>query len=197
MLAAKALVATPERVPFRLLRGNALSDEKPTRLKSFESIYQEYSGLVYHLAFRLTGRAADAEDLLQETFIRVYRFLPQYRGGSFKAWLNKIVVNLYLTRCRSRAVKSQVSLEEAQTNEALWRTAQEAITDSKWDPAQVLDQVSLDDRVQLALDSLPEEYRVALVLREIQDLTYEEIAELLDVPLGTVRSRLARARTQL
>jgi RNA polymerase sigma-70 factor (ECF subfamily) len=200
MLAAKTLEAVErpriQAVPGQ--RGNNLSEEKPaSRLKSFESVYQEYYGLVYHLAYRMTGNASDAEDLMQETFIRVYRFLDQYRGGSFKAWLNRIVVNLYLTRCRSKALKGQVSLEEAETNEALWSAAQEAITDTSWDPASEVERISLDDRMQLALDSLPAEYRVVLILRELEDLSYEEISEMLEVPLGTVRSRLARARMQL
>jgi RNA polymerase sigma-70 factor (ECF subfamily) len=166
----------------------------PFTLQDFESIYQQHADFVYNLAFRLCGNAMEADDLLQETFIRVYRYLSGYAGGSLKGWLRRIVVNLFLTRCKSK--KLHLSLD-ADEDEGRTRRVDEALLDSSGDPAECLDQVSLDDRLQASLDAIPEEFRVALILRELDDLTYDQIASVLGVPIGTVRSRLSRARSLL
>lgn len=164
--------------------------------EEFEKIFRSHADFVYHLACRLTRSVGEADDLLQETFVRVYRFLPRFRGGSLKSWLYRIVVNLFLTRSQARSSWAQVSLE--QDEEGRYQDGVEAaISDRTWDPAERLEQVSLDERLETALGKLPKEFRAALVLREIQDLTYEEIAQILDAPIGTVRSRLARARALL
>lgn len=161
----------------------------------FEDVYRDYADYVYNLAFRLTGRASDADDLMQDSFLRVYRYLAGYAGGSLKAWLRRIVLNVFLTKCRS-ANQAHVSLEVAE-GEPHAHQVDLALTDISGDPAWCLEQVSLDDRLQLSLNAIPAEFRVTLVLRELEDLTYEQIAAQLGVPIGTVRSRLARARALL
>jgi len=153
---------------------------KPAR--TFEDLYREHGAYVRGLALRLTGHSSDADDLLQETFIRAWRHLDGFAGGSMRSWLRRILVNRFLTRVQAQ--RPQVSFEEDAP----------VMRDVRDDPAERIEHASLDDRVQLALDGLPEEFRTALVLREIEDLTYDQIASLLSVPIGTVRSRLARAR---
>ena len=165
-------------------------------LQEFEAIYREHSSFVFNLAYRLTGSRGEADDLLQETFLRVYRYLGGYAGGSFKGWLRRIAVNLFLTRCRNAQRDMHLSLD-AGTDEYRPKRLDDALVDRSEDPGYRIEQVSLDDRLQGSLDAIPEEYRVALILREIDDLSYDQIAAVLGVPIGTVRSRLARARAML
>lgn len=162
----------------------------------FETVYRDHADYVYNLAFRLSGAPGDADDLLQETFIRVYRYLTGYAGGSVRGWLRRIVVNLFLTNCKIRSRQLHVSLDQTE-DEGRMRRVDEALLDHSGDPGWRVEQVSLDDRVQASLDALPGEYRAALVLRELEDLRYDEIAAMLGVPIGTVRSRIARARAAL
>lgn len=162
----------------------------------FEAIYREYADYVYNLAFRLSGSAGEADDLLQETFLRVYRYLSGYAGGSLRAWLRRIVVNLFLTKCKAQSKHMHLSLDQSD-EDGRQRRVDEALLDRSGDPAWRMEQVSLDDRVQSSLDALPSDFRIALMLRELDDLTYEQIAAVLGVPIGTVRSRLARARAML
>lgn len=162
----------------------------------FEAVYREHSDYVFNLAFRLSGSHGEADDLLQEAFIRVYRYLSGYAGGSLRAWLRRIVVNLFLTRVKAQSRQMHVSLEQSD-EDGRQRRIDEALLDHTGDPGWHVEQVSLDDRVQSSLDSIPAEYRLALVLRELDDLSYDQIATVLGVPIGTVRSRLARARAML
>lgn len=165
-------------------------------LRQFEAIYREHSGFVFNLAYRMTGKRGEADDLLQETFLRVYRYLGGYAGGSFKGWLRRIVVNLFLTRCRTAQRNLHLSLD-MDADEGRPRRLDDALVDRSDDPGYKIEQGSLDDRLQGSLDAIPEEYRVALILREIDDLSYDQIAGVLGIPIGTVRSRLARARALL
>lgn len=162
----------------------------------FETIYREHSDYVYDLAYRLSGSACEADDLLQETFMRVHRYLSGYAGGSQRAWLRRIVVNLFLTRCKTLSRQMHLSLDQSE-EDGRQRRVDEALLDHSGDPAWRMEQVSLDDRIQSSLDAIPAEFRLALVLRELEDLTYDQIASVLGVPIGTVRSRLARARALL
>ena len=175
---------------------SASAESRRPDLHQFELIYKEHSNFVYNLAYRLTGSRGEADDLLQDTFLRVYRYLGGYAGGSFKGWLRRIVVNLFLTKCHSSQRNNQVSLD-SEREDGRQRRLEEALLDRSGDPAFKMEQVSLDDRLQSSLDAIPEEYRVTLILRELDDLSYDQIAATLGVPLGTVRSRLARARSML
>lgn len=162
----------------------------------FEAIYREHSDYVYNLAFRLTGHPGEADDLLQDAFLRAFRYLDGYAGGSLRGWLRRIVVNLFMTRCRTRSRQTHVSLD-AQDEKGRSRKVDEALRDASGDPAWCMEQGSLDGRLQMSLEAIPEEFRTALILREVDDLSYEQIASLMGVPIGTVRSRLARARAML
>lgn len=166
-------------------------DPQQLTRESYEAIYEEYAPYVYNLAYRYTGNKADAEDLTQEAMVRVYRFLDSFRGGSFRSWLYRIVSNLFFTRFRKEKRLPRQSLERVM---ASGEVMEEALPDSSDDPAELVEQRGVQDHVEGALNSLPDHFRTAVVLRDVEGLAYEEIAEILDCPIGTVRSRISRGR---
>jgi RNA polymerase sigma-70 factor (ECF subfamily) len=142
---------------------------------------------VYRLAYRLSGNAQDAEDLTQETFIRVFRSLSNYQPGTFEGWLHRITTNLFLDMVRRRQrIRFEALPEDT-----------ERLRGTEPSPEQVYSDTHLDPEIQAALDALPPEFRVAVVLCDIEGLSYEEIAATLGIKLGTVRSRIHRGRVQL
>ncbi len=154
---------------------------------TWEQVVRDHSARVYRLAYRLSGNAQDAEDLTQETFVRVFRSLADFSPGTFEGWLHRITTNLFLDMVRRRQRIRFDALPE--DTERLPGTAPS--------PEQVYADTHLDPQVQAALDALPPEFRVAVVLCDIEGLTYEEIAATLGIKLGTVRSRIHRGRVQL
>jgi RNA polymerase sigma factor (sigma-70 family) len=154
---------------------------------SWDDVVREHSPRVYRLAYRLSGNAQDAEDLTQDTFIRVFRSLAEFRPGTFEGWLHRITTNLFLDMVRRRQRIRFDALPE--DTERLPGTAP--------GPEQVYADTHLDPQVQAALDALPPDFRAAVVLCDIEGLTYEEIAATLGIKLGTVRSRIHRGRVQL
>jgi len=155
---------------------------------SWEEVVREHSGRVYRLAFRLTGNSHDAEDLTQEVFVRVFRSLPTYSPGTFEGWLHRITTNLFLDMTRRR---QRIRFE------GLGEETAAKLRGGEPTPSQAFDDRHLDFDISAALADLPPEYRAAVVLCDIEGLTYEEIAGVLGVKLGTVRSRIHRGRAQL
>jgi RNA polymerase sigma factor (sigma-70 family) len=156
---------------------------------SWEEIVREHSARVYRLAYRLTGNRHDAEDLTQETFVRVFRSLHTYSPGTFEGWLHRITTNLFLDQARRR---QRVRIETIGDDTERWVSPDALAT-----PERAFENGNLDHDVQRALDALPPEYRAAVVLCDIEGLSYEEIAVTLGIKLGTVRSRIHRARARL
>jgi RNA polymerase sigma factor (sigma-70 family) len=154
---------------------------------TWEQVVRDHSARVYRLAYRLSGNAQDAEDLTQETFVRVFRSLADFSPGTFEGWLHRITTNLFLDMVRRRQRIRFDALPE--DTERLPGTAPS--------PEQVYSDTHLDPQIQAALDALSPEFRVAVVLCDIEGLTYEEIAATLGIKLGTVRSRIHRGRVQL
>lgn len=142
---------------------------------------------VYRLAYRLTGNKHDAEDLTQDVFVRVFKSIHNFQPGTLEGWLHRITTNLFLDGARRRQRIRMDALS----------TAPDHVWGSSTGPADLHADAVLDGDVGAALDSLNPEQRVAVVLCDIEGLTYEEIAEVLDIKLGTVRSRIARGRAQL
>ena len=155
---------------------------------SWDEVVREHSARVYRLAYRLTGNQHDAEDLTQEVFVRVFRSLSNYTPGTFEGWLHRITTNLFLDMARRR---QRIRFE------GLADDAAERLQGREPTPAQVFDDTNFDADVQAALDALAPEYRAAVVLCDIEGLSYEEISATLGVKLGTVRSRIHRGRAQL
>ena len=151
-----------------------------------------HMSLLYNFAIRTTGNADDAKDLLQDTFLKAYRFIEKYeKGTNAKAWLFRIMKNSFINDYRkSSRAPDQVNYDEIAEYYDLVR---EKTSDGNDLRQQVFDNL-LDDEVVAAMESLTEEFRTIIILSDLEGLTYEEIAEILNIPLGTVRSRLHRAR---
>jgi RNA polymerase sigma factor (sigma-70 family) len=154
---------------------------------SWEEVVRAHSARVYRLAYRLTGNKHDAEDLTQEVFVRVFRSLSSYTPGTFEGWLHRITTNLFLDMARRRQRIRFEGLGDETTQRL----------HSGPTPAQAFDERHLDSDIAAALEALAPEYRAAVVLCDIEGLSYEEIAATLGVKLGTVRSRIHRGRAQL
>ncbi|MEU0134160.1 RNA polymerase sigma factor SigE [Streptomyces sp. NPDC006296] len=155
---------------------------------SWEEIVSTHSARVYRLAYRLTGNQHDAEDLTQEVFVRVFRSLSTYTPGTFEGWLHRITTNLFLDMVRR---KQRIRFD------SLGDDAAERLPSREPSPQQVFNDTHFDADVQQALDTLAPEFRAAVVLCDIEGLSYEEIAATLGVKLGTVRSRIHRGRSHL
>ena len=159
--------------------------------RAFDEVYQRYAGMVYSLALRLSANAQEAEDLTQEVFLRVYRHLGGFRGGSsLKTWVYRVALN----QCRSRFARAKPPTQ------GLFEEGVEGVPQIA-DPARGPEEDALSSdtarRVAGALAHLPIAFREAVVLRDLEGLAYEEIAAATGVRVGTVRSRIARGREQL
>jgi RNA polymerase sigma factor (sigma-70 family) len=155
---------------------------------SWDEVVQQHSSRVYRLAYRLTGDPHDAEDLTQEVFVRVFRSLSSYTPGTFEGWLHRITTNLFLDHARRR---SKIRFD------ALSDDADQRLAGRMPSPDSQVADAMLDADVEAALADLPPEFRAAVVLCDIEGLSYDEIADVLGVKLGTVRSRIHRGRKML
>jgi RNA polymerase sigma-70 factor, ECF subfamily len=158
------------------------------RVPSWEEVAREYGRFLYTVAYRLTGDHDDAQDLVQDVLVRVQRGLATYQPGSMEAWLSRITTNAFLDRVRRRKRRPTDRLPEENPDRVLPPTAS---------AADALAAAVLPEHLQQALRDLPEDYRAAVVLCDVLDFSYAEIAEALDVPVGTVRSRIHRGRARL
>lgn len=163
--------------------------------REFEAEAMPHMSALYSFALRLTRDADDAADLVQDTFLKAFRFFDKFeRGTNCKAWLFRILKNSYINTFR-KSSKAPDTVEYDVIEDFY-----ETIRDSSVETSVVEEQVfhnALDDEVAKAVDSLPEEFRTVVILCDIEGFTYEEIAEFIDCPIGTVRSRLHRARKLL
>jgi RNA polymerase sigma factor (sigma-70 family) len=162
---------------------------EPWTPPSWEDIVRDHSARVYRLAYRLTGDKHDAEDLTQEVFVRVFRSLSSYSPGTFEGWLHRITTNLFLDGVRR---KQRIRIDAIGDD-----SERHVATGELHTPERGFEHANLDLDIQRALGDLSPEYRAAVVLCDIEGLSYEEIAVTLGIKLGTVRSRIHRARAQL
>ncbi|MEO8520261.1 MAG: sigma-70 family RNA polymerase sigma factor [Acidobacteriota bacterium] len=146
---------------------------------------------LYGMAMRLTRRPSDAEDLVQDTYLKAFRAAAQFkRGTNLKAWLFTILHNTF-RNMRRHDGRSPVDVDSEVVEQAAGDATRE------FSPEQILTRASLDADLQAALDALPDAFRQAVWLRDVEELTYAEIADVLDVPMGTVMSRISRGRRSL
>ena len=170
---------------------------KVTKREEFERVALPHLDIIYNTALGMTGNVPDAEDLVQETFLRAYRFFDKFKKGTnCKAWLFKIMKNNYVNRFRKKAREpSTVSFDRLEGSQAVESVALPTPSaESELSPD--LDEL-LEDDVKYALESLPLEFKMAVILSDIAGFSYKEIAKIMDTPIGTVRSRLSRARGAL
>lgn len=169
------------------LTGTAAFDAGEADMPSWGELVAEHADGVYRLAYRLSGNQHDAEDLTQETFMRVFRSLDKYQAGTFQGWLHRITTNLFLDMVRHRSKIRMEALPEDY----------ERVPGTDMTPEQAYSVANLDPALQSALDNLAPDFRVAVVLCDVVGMSYDEIAETLGVKMGTVRSRIHRGRSQL
>lgn len=173
---------TPEREP--TVGDDAGGDPRPT----FDEVVERHGRQIYAIALRLTAHPEDAADLTQDVFERVYRNLDRYEPGTFDGWLYRVTKNLFLDRARRR---SRVRMEPLPETEAGAPVCGEP------GPADVLERRTLEASLERGLAQLGPEFRLAVVLCDVQGLTYDEIVAVTGWPLGTVRSRIHRGRRAL
>lgn len=163
----------------------------------FERVAMPQADALYGAALRMTRDPARAEDLVQETLLRAYRFWHKFEPGTnIKAWLFRIQTNIFINRYRKRQTEQQV-LDDRQIDDLLNRYAAEEKAFLPPDTRDDFLKRVLGDEVMRALDELPFEFRMTVLLADMHDLSYKEIADVLDCPVGTVMSRLHRARKLL
>jgi RNA polymerase sigma-70 factor (ECF subfamily) len=177
----------------RLLTGALRNDRR-----EFDTLVNRCHRQAYNIAYRLTGNHADAEDLTQESFLRAYRFFDRYnREMPFENWLYRIMSRVFIDELRKRPRFKTQSLDQPLNGNDGDADVLLELPDFASDPEQMVLTEALDERLQNALNALPEEFRVAVILADIEGLSYEEIAETMNCSLGTVRSRLHRGRKLL
>jgi RNA polymerase sigma-70 factor (ECF subfamily) len=156
-------------------------------MPTWDEVVRQHADRTYRLAYRLSGNAQDAEDLTQETFIRVFRSLSSYQPGTFEGWMHRITTNLFLDMVRRR---NRVRMEALPDD-------YDRVPGAEPSPEQAFSASNFDPDLQDALESLAPEFRAAVVLCDVEGLSYEEIGATLGVKLGTVRSRIHRGRQAL
>lgn len=165
-------------------------------LDSFNRLVLAYQELVYNQAYRVMGEYSAAEDATQEAFISAYRNLRSYRGGSFRAWLLRIVTNACYDELRRRKRRPSTPLEPLDADNEVIESPYWMV-DTGASPEEVSEQVELNQAIQHCLQGLPEDFRLAVILVDMQGFDYQEAAEAMGKPVGTVKSRLSRARMRL
>ncbi len=164
-------------------------------LDAFNRLVLQYQELAFSVAMRVMGEEAAAADATQEAFISAYRSLAGYRGGSFRSWLLRIVTNSCYDELRRRKRRPAVSLEALVEDSEIEGSV--GTSDPAENPEVAAQRHELIDAIQDCLTGLPPEFRIVAVLVDVQGLDYEEAAQSIGKPLGTVKSRLARARAKL
>ena len=164
------------------------------RVDAFNELVLAYQQQVYNLAYRILGDPASAADAAQEAFISAFQSLARFRGGSFKSYLMRIVANGCYDELRRRKRRPTTSFEDfGEADEE----ANPALINGHEGPEEYAERQEMAHVIQAGIETLPPDQRITLVLSDVQGLSYQEVAEATDVPLGTVRSRLARARGKL
>lgn len=165
-------------------------------LDAFNQLVLQYQDIAYHHAYALLGDPAHAEDATQDSFIKAFQAMDTFRGVSFRSWLMKIVTNsAYDLLRRSQRHPTQPLYPEDENGEEIESAAW--LVDHSSDVQNIVEEHELSSQIYRALDDLPEVFRSVLTLIDLNDMDYTEAAEVLGVPLGTVKSRLARARLQM
>lgn len=172
-----------------------LTKKEVKKQKDFNEEIIPHLDALYNFGLRLTSDPNDAEDLVQDTIVKAYRFFSSYeKGTNAKAWLFRILKNSYINNYRKKSKKPQeVDYDEVAT---FYETIRAERTETS-DLEDKMFRELIDDELSQALDNIPEDFRTVVLLCDVEDFTYEEIANMLDVPIGTIRSRLHRGRNLL
>lgn len=171
-----------------------IKEAQKGNLAAFNQLVMTYQGMAYNVAFRVIGNQEAAADACQDAFLKAFKAIKQYKGGSFKSWMMRIVTNVCYDQIRYKSRRPATSLE-SMTEDSDEHNVHLASQDEALEEYALRGE--LNDLIQLGLANLPEDQRIVLVLNDVQGFSYQEIAEIIDQPLGTVKSRLSRARGRL
>ena len=171
-------------------------DAQKGDLEAFNRLVLAYQDMLYNTALRIIGDEALAADATQDAFISAYRNITAYRGGSFKGWLMRTITNACYDELRRQKRRPTVPLEPTNDEDEEMESPR-WLTDPSMSPEQRLDADELEHAIQHCLNALPADFRTAVVLADVQGMDYAEVASAASVPLGTIKSRLARARLRL
>jgi RNA polymerase sigma-70 factor, ECF subfamily len=172
-----------------------MKQEKSQLHIDFEKEAIPHMDALYNYAFRMTGDSDDANDLIQETYLKAFRFFDNFeKGTNCKAWLFRIMKNTYINDYQKR--KREPEKLDYEEVENFYENVKPSSTDDAHLEKEIFDNL-LDDEVSTAISSLPEDFRTVIILSDIEGFSYDEIADFIDSPVGTVRSRLHRARKML
>jgi len=172
-------------------------DRKKEIRAEFERVALPQLSYLYTSAFYLTKDRADAEDLVQETYLRAFRFFDKFQPGTnFRAWLLSILQNLFINRYRQKR-REAPTIQRETIDEVYESMVEQNENMGGGNPEHHFVSQMMDDEVEMALRGLPEEFRTPIVLVDIEELTYEESANIMECPMGTVRSRVSRGRRML
>ncbi|HEY9682667.1 MAG TPA: sigma-70 family RNA polymerase sigma factor [Oculatellaceae cyanobacterium] len=167
--------------------------------KAFEFLVRRHQRTVYGLLLRLAPDWNDTADLAQEVFIRVWKGLDNLKNPhAFKSWLGQVATHLFYDELRKRPRRTPViSLDQSMFGDDEAENQTRDIADTSAGPEELFERKELDEEVRSAIATLPRQFRTAIVLRELEDMSYEQIAQLTNTDLGTVKSRISRARTKV
>lgn len=170
------------------------TDSESRRL-SFDIQMLPHLDALYRAAVSMTKNAGDAEDLVQDTYLRAFQYFDQFQGGTnARAWLFRILTNLYINSYRKRTREPErVSYDELE-DFYLYNRMADASSNTTASPEELVIQQVETDAIREAIERLPEEYRDTVILADLNEFSYQEISEMLEIPIGTVRSRLSRGR---
>lgn len=171
-----------------------IKDAQRGDMTSYNSLVLHYQEQVYNVAYRIMGEVDSASDATQEAFIAAYRSIHTFRGGSFRAWLSRIVTNACYDELRRRKRRPQASLDALYVED---EAPNVHLVSQSENPEQYTQRMELQAAIQDCLQALPEDQRTAAILSDIEGYSYDEIATTAGVALGTVKSRLSRARVRL
>ena len=168
-----------------------IEQSRQGQLDAFNQLVLRYQNLVYTVSYRMMGEPQSASDITQDTFLKAYQKLDSFRGGNFKAWLTRIASNLCYDELRKVKRHPETYLEDMTPEDS---SDEPPIPSPAATPEEVAQQSDLQNAIQHCIQNLQEDQRTVLVLSDVQEMSYQEIAESTNVQIGTVKSRLSRAR---
>jgi RNA polymerase sigma-70 factor (ECF subfamily) len=183
----------PQSLISEMDEAQAIQAAQEGDLAAFNRLVMAYQGMAYNVAFRIVGDADVAADACQDAFLSAFKGIKKFRGGSFKSWVLRIVTNACYDQLRYKGRRPANSLEEVAENPDY----SPKLVNGRERPEEHALRQELSELIQEGINSLPPDQRTALVLSDVQGFSYQEIAEITEVSLGTVKSRLSRARTKL
>jgi RNA polymerase sigma-70 factor (ECF subfamily) len=193
---ARALTSDPSQAALTKDESVLVTEAKAGSYAAFEDLVNRYEKKIYRLGMNITGNPEDAEDVLQETFLKAFEHLPDFREDArFYTWIVRIAVNEALMKLRKRRASKEVPMEDSEDSEG--EVVVREFADWKPNPEQLLAQNELEDILRNAVNFLPPTFRTVFYLRDVEGLSTEETAEMLNLSVGAVKARLFRARMRL